>query len=153
MPESHPVDLVKAACAKEFPAHTDDCSGFAKAVAACVGVTLTGLANDIVHTIRTAPGWRVLGDGPAAAASAKAGKLVIAGLRGDQQFHPDTNGHVVVVVDGPLAFGKYPTAWWGKLHATGTAGGTLNFAWIEQDRDRVTYAEHDLGVAAASVLT
>jgi len=145
MPESTPTDPVKAACAKEFPAHSDDCSGFAKAVAACVGVTLTGMANDIVDTIRTTPSWRVLPDGPAAAACAKAGRLVVAGLRGDQQFQPDPHGHVVVVVDGPLAFGKYPTAWWGKLGSTGTPGGTLNYAWVPQDRDRVTYAEHDLG--------
>jgi hypothetical protein len=145
MPESALADPVKAACVKEFPAHSGDCGGFAKAVAACVGVTLTGLANDIVKTIRTTPGWRILANGPTAAASAKAGRLVIAGLRGDQQFHPDAHGHVVVVVDGPLAFGKYPTAWWGKLGATGKQGETLNDAWNAQDRDRVTYAEHDLG--------
>jgi hypothetical protein len=27
--------------------------------------------------------------------------------------------HVVVVVDGPLAHGKYPTAYWGSLHGIG----------------------------------
>jgi hypothetical protein len=50
-------------------------------------------------------------------------------------------GHVVVVVPGPLAHGLYPTAYWGS-----TAAGiqkkntTVNWAWKKEDRDKVLYA-------------
>jgi hypothetical protein len=138
------VDKVTAACIAEFPAHSGDCSGFVKAVGADVGVTITGQANDIVDTLQAGGDWTQLADGPAAQAAAKAGKLVIGGLRGDEQTKPDANGHVVVVVDGPLNRNLYPTAYWGQLHGIGRQNETINWAWTEQDRDRVTYAAHDL---------
>jgi len=138
------VDKVTAACIAEFPAHSGDCSGFVKAVGADVGVTITGQANDIVDTLRAGGDWTQLADGPAAQAAAKAGKLVIGGLRGDEQTKPDANGHVVVVVDGPLNRNLYPTAYWGQLHGIGKQNETINWAWTERDRDRVTYAAHDL---------
>ena len=101
MPES-----VKDACEACFAAHANDCSGFVRAVGTRLGVTITGLANDIVDTIGDSPEWTVLDDGIAAAAQAAAGKLVVGGLRGDEQAHPDEHGHVVVVVAGqPLAQG------------------------------------------------
>ncbi|HEY4173440.1 MAG TPA: hypothetical protein VGM42_10455 [Rhodopila sp.] len=138
------VDTVTAACIAEFPAHSGDCSGFVKAVGAGVGVTITGLANDIVDALRAGGAWTKLADGPAAQAAAKAGKLVIGGLRGDEQAKPDANGHVVVVVDGPLNRDLYPTAYWGQLHGIGKQNTTINWAWTAQDRDKVTYAAHDL---------
>ena len=53
-------------------------------------------------------------------------------------------GHVVIVVKGPLARGKYPTAYWGSLNpairADGGVGTTINFAFNTKARDRVTYA-------------
>ena len=52
--------IVRDACEACFDAHKDDCSGFVRAVAASLGVTLQGLADDIVVTIRTDPGWRQL---------------------------------------------------------------------------------------------
>jgi hypothetical protein len=138
------VDTVTTACIKEFPAHSGDCSGFVKAVGADVGVAITGQANDIVDTLRAGGSWVALADGPAAQAAAKAGKLVVGGLRGDEQTKPAANGHVVVVVDGPLNRNLYPTAYWGQLHGTGEQNKTINWAWTEQDRDRVTYAAHEL---------
>lgn len=139
------MDRVTAACAACFAAHAGDCSGFARAVAARLEVPLSGMANDIADTLRAGTGgWTTLPDGAAAAASAQAGKLVLAGLRGDQQAEPDAHGHVVVVVPGELARGAYPTAWWGSLGGRPGRGRTLNFAWTEADRDQVTYAAHDL---------
>jgi hypothetical protein len=138
------VDRVTAACVQRFPAHSGDCSGFVKAVGADVGVTIDGMANDIVDTLRAGGPWVTLADGPAALASAQAGKLVLAGLRGDEQTVPNPHGHVVVVVDGPLDRNLYPTAYWGQLGGSGAAGKTINWAWTAQDRDRVTYSAHDL---------
>ena len=138
------ADKVTAACVKEFAAHSGDCSGFVHAVGADLGVAIDGMADAIVGTLRAGGPWVKLPDGPAALASAKAGKLVIAGLRGDEQAVPNAHGHVVVVVDGPLAHGRYPSAYWGQFGGTGAEFKTINWAWTEQDRDRVTYAAHDV---------
>jgi hypothetical protein len=137
-------DRVTAACEACFDANAGDCSGFARAVANAVGVPLVGLANAIVDTLRAGGDWTALPDGPTAAASAAAGKLVIAGLKGSEQTNPDPHGHVVVVVAGPLAQGKYPSAYWGRLGGGGQEDETINYAWRAGDRDRVTYAEHDI---------
>jgi hypothetical protein len=138
------ADPVTAACVRQFPAHSGDCSGFVRAVGADLGVAIKGMANDIVDTLRAGGAWIKLADGPTALASARAGRLVVAGLRGDEQATPNTHGHVVVVVDGPLARDLYPSAYWGQLGGTGAACKTINYAWTAQDRDRVTYAAHDL---------
>jgi hypothetical protein len=138
------VDKITTVCMQQFPAHSGDCSGFVQAVGAGLGVTIQGQANQIVDTLRAGGNWVPLADGPTALASARAGKLLIAGLRGDEQTAPDAHGHVVVVVDGPLANGVYPSAYWGQLHGTGAECKTINWAWTKDDRDRVTYAAHDV---------
>ena len=144
-------DRVRDACEQNFAAHSGDCSGFARAVAQQLGITLTGLANDIVDTIRAGAPWTVLANGIAAAQAAANGKFVIGGLRGDEQANPDPHGHVVVVVatlpGQTLAHGKYPFAYWGKLGGTGAQDQTINWAWNEQDRDNVTYAAQDIPTA------
>jgi len=138
-------DRVREACEACFEAHKGDCSAFARAVASKLGVPLQGLlANDIVETLRTGHGWTPLTDGVAAAKSAHDGKLVMAGLKGSEQTHPDLHGHIVVVVDGPLADDAYPRAYWGQLGGPGAEDKTINWAWIAGDRDRVSYAEHDI---------
>ena len=143
-------DPVKDACEANFAAHADDCSGFARAVAQRLGVTLTGLANQIVDTIRDSPEWTPLDDGVAAAQAAAAGKFVLGGLRGDEQTHRDAHGHVVVVVAGrPLNRDKYPFAYWGRLGGGGKENETVNFAWRAEDRDNVTYAAHDIAPRVA----
>ncbi len=136
-------DRVRAACEAQFSAHSGDCSAFACAVASTFDIVLQGPANTIVDTLRSDPSWRMLPSGPAAAIAA-ATKLVLAGLRGDEQSEPSNHGHVVVVVAGPLARGLYPSAYWGQLDGTGAKFETINWAWTEHDRDRVTYAAHDL---------
>src|SRR6266851_3643043 len=143
-------DPVKDACEANFAAHANDCSGFARAVAGQLGVTLNGLANQIVDTIRGGTEWTQLADGVAAAQSAAAGKLVLGGLRGDEQTHRDAHGHLVVVVAGrPLNRDKYPFAYWGRLGGGGRENTTVNFAWREADRDNVTYAAHDIAPRVA----
>jgi hypothetical protein len=137
-------DPVREACEACFEAHNDDCSGFARAVATELGVSLQGVADQIVETLRAGEGWSSLPDGVAAAKSAHDGKLVMAGLKGSEQAHPDAHGHVVVIVDGPLAHGAYPSAYWGQLGGTGAKDKTINWAWTVEDRDRVSYAAHDV---------
>ena len=138
------ADRVKEACEECFDAHADDCSGFVKAVAGQLGVQMHGLANEIVDAIRSGNGWTPLRNGVAAADSAAAGKLVVGGLKGSEQDHPDPHGHVVVVVAGPLAHDAYPSAYWGRLGGRGEKDKTINWAWRAEDRDRVSYAEHDI---------
>lgn len=140
------ADRVKEACEACFNAHANDCSGFARAVASELGAQLHGLANEIVDTIRGGNGWAPLQDGAAAAKSAAAGKLVIGGLKGSEQTHADPHGHVVVVVAGPLdpTHHAYPKAYWGKLGGRGAKDQWTNYAWNDGDRDRVSYAVHDI---------
>jgi hypothetical protein len=65
---------------------------------------------------------------------------VIAGLKGGDQEIPSVHGHVVVVVSGLLANGKYPSAYWGRLGGIGDKNKTINWAWRAGDRDHVIYA-------------
>jgi hypothetical protein len=130
-------------CEANWDAHQSDCSGFVKAVATVLQVTTFAAgddANAIVDKLRTASDWTALGggDGPAAKAQADAGMLVIAGLKGSDQVQPDTHGHVVVVVTGPLDQ-EYPTAYWGRLGGVGAKAQTVNWAWRAGDRDHVSY--------------
>lgn len=141
------ADRVKQSCNTllQIPAHAADCSGFAKAVAKEFSITLTGQANDIVGQLTSANGWTELGSdaqaGQRAADAAAKGHLVI-GARKEAG-----NGHVVVVVEGtPLAHGKYPFAYWGKLNDPANAGfnKTVNWAWDQASRDSVTYASRSV---------
>lgn len=133
MADPTPQQKIIDTCEAHFDAYTSDCSGFLKAVASNLGIAMAGMANDIVDEIQRAP-WTPLPDGLAAGAKADLGFFVVGGLK-------DTpHGHVVVVVQGPLAHGKYPTGYWGRFGATGMKNTTINWAWNKADRDRVTYA-------------
>jgi hypothetical protein len=134
------------ACQASWDANKSNCSGFVKAVCSALQVTAFDAddnADSIVDKLRAGGGWTALGvgNGPAAKAQADAGVLVIAGLKGSEQVQPDANGHVVVVVTGPLdaAHGKYPTAYWGRLGGVGAENQGINFAWRAGDRDNVDY--------------
>jgi hypothetical protein len=137
--EASNAQQVIISCEAHWDQYNADCSGFAKAVAIDFGITLTGQADNIVDQIQTAP-WQSVADGPSAKTQAELGSLVIAGLKGAQHQPPRANGHVVVVVSGPLAQGKYPSAYWGTLGGTGAKNKTLNYAWNTADRDNVIYA-------------
>lgn len=119
-------------CELHWAAHQKDCSGFVKAVAADLGIHLSGLANSIVDQIQTLP-WRVLDSGEAAQREAVKGNLVIGGLKADN------HGHVVIVVPGVLAHHKYPRAYWGSLAGVGKKNETINWSWNKTDRDKVIY--------------
>jgi hypothetical protein len=133
MPTPTAQQRIIGACESAFNTWKSDCSGFVKAVASSLGTTLSGQANDIVDQIQKAP-WSLLQNGIQAKNNADLGFFVIGGLKD----HP--HGHVVVVVQGPLAHSRYPTAYWGKLGGTGKENTTINWAWNEEDRDRVIYA-------------
>lgn len=78
--------------------------------------------------------WTVCKNGIEARQKAIEGNFVIGGLKATG------NGHVVVVVSGPLAHRKYPTAYWGSLGGVGKKNTTINWSWNKTDRDLVTYA-------------
>ena len=137
------ADRVRDACEACFDANADDCSGFVSAVAIQLGIDLEGLADQIVDTIRHGNDWARLPDALAAAQNAALGQFVVAGLKGSEQAKPDLHGHVVVV-DGPLADGRYPNAYWGRLGGGGRKHRTINSAWKAEDRDRVSYAAHKI---------
>lgn len=141
------ADRIKQSCDRllQIPANAADCSGFVKAVAQEFAITLTGQANDIVSQLTSANGWTELGSddlaGQRAAAAAARGEFVIGARK------EIGNGHVVVVVAGsPLAHGKYPFAYWGKLNDPANAGfnKTVNWAWDQASRDSVTYASRSI---------
>ena len=135
---------VRSACEANYEANKNNCSGFACAVAGAVGVPLTGLANDIVDTIQDGGDWTKLADGPAAANAAATGKLVLAGLRGDQQATPSAHGHVVVIVAGAPYQGVYPYAYWGSDGGTPYENTPIDYAWEHPDLPKVTFAQHDI---------
>lgn len=124
---------IQELCEKHWNEHKGDCSGFAKAVAGELKISLSGQANEIADQIQKAP-WKVLKSGAEAAAQANFGKLVIGGLKARPL------GHVVIVVAGPLSHGKYPTAYWGSFGGIGKKNTTVNWSWDKDDRDGVIYS-------------
>ena len=120
-------------CEKHWADHQKDCSGYVKAIARELKINLSGQANDIVDQIQKPP-WRILKSGIEARLEAINGMFVVAGLKANP------HGHVVVVVPGPLAHGKYPTAYWGSLGGVAKKNTTINWSWNKTDRDNVIYA-------------
>ena len=138
------ANKVRAACIQAFPRNTGDCSGFVKAVAKLLQVTVNqGNADAIVASLSSG-GWTLLSGGAAAAAAAAAGQFVVGGLIGSHQTVPAHHGHVVVVVAGPVIDGN-PTAYWGSLG--GLAGSYVcvgaharTDCWTRADLPKVIYA-------------
>lgn len=130
-----------ASCRTLWDSKKGACNDFVIAVAKDHAVTLTGQADDILTAIKGA-GWTAEADGKAAAAAAKAGKLVVGGLTSSDLG--DAHGHVVIVVDGTPEHGKYPAAYWGSLNETiredGNKGIGVNWCFSKTVRDKVQYA-------------
>jgi len=142
---SHPkAKRIIDACEDEWPANKSDCSGFVRDVAAILGVSLTGQANEIVDQVLSAAGWTPLDDGKRAKEAADDGLFVVGGLKGEAQQAPSEHGHVVVVVSGPLSKEKYPTAYWGTLGGVGEKAKTINWAWKAVDRDNVIFSSRTI---------
>jgi hypothetical protein len=143
-PTGSAADIVTI-CRDVFSATKGDCNKFVKAVAARVNDSTFPAgdnADAIVMKLRSGGAWTSHGtDGPAAKVAADAGKFVIGGLRSVDHTPPRNNGHVVVVVTGPLAKNLCPTACWGSIsNPPGPAlEKTVNFSWNEDDRDNVEY--------------
>jgi|GEM_PF-575932 len=133
--------LIIQTCQSDWDAHKDDCSGFAKAVATALGVTITGLADDIYGEIQ-GPDWTPIPDGPSAKEKADDGWFVLAALTGAQHVPPQSHGHVAVVVSGPLdpTHNQYPTGYWGQLGGVGMEDTPLNYAWNNASIGSVIYA-------------
>lgn len=126
-------------CESQFETYKNDCSGFVKAVATAFSISLNGQADEIVDQIKSAD-WTHLQNGMEAKEKADNGWFVVAGLKGEDNVPAQNNGHVAIVVSGPIAQGKYPSGYWGKLGSIGEKNKTLNWAWNAACRDKVYYA-------------
>jgi len=52
----------------------------------------------------------------------------------------DQNGHVAIVVDGPLYKGKYPICWGGSIGGAQSQGDkSTGEVWNRADRDSAVY--------------
>lgn len=125
-------------CETHWQKHKSDCSGFVKAVANDLSIPLSGNADDITDYLLGLPTQTT--DGATASRWAAQDNLVIAGLKGSEHLPPRQHGHVVIVVPGELAHGKYPVAYWGTLGSEGKKRTPLNWAWNHNDRDRLVFA-------------
>ena len=128
---------ILAACKKHYDAYSDDCSGFVRAVAKELGYSLSGNADALMDQL--AKDWKKI-DRAKAVELAKAGTLVIAGLKSSQHNPPRNNGHVVIVVEGVLYHNKYPPVWGGSIGSAESRGTkTVGEVWRSTDRDAVQY--------------
>lgn len=117
----------------------NNCSGFVKSVAQKLNVPLPSVqADGIVDSISKS--WTKINTGVEAANKAAAGFLVLAGLKASDHSKKASQGHIVIVISGPLYRGKYPKCWGGS---TGTAQSNGNKSvgevWNTADRDRIAY--------------
>jgi hypothetical protein len=140
---ANPDDIISA-CKQllTIPANSRECNEFVISVAAEFGVAFSGIADQILGEI-TGVNWTQHGkDGKSASEAAGDGALVLGGVTSEVLGEP--HGHVLIVVKGPLADGKYPTAYWGSenplIRPNGALGKTLNYSFLLKDRDNVIYA-------------
>lgn len=148
MPTNPKAEKIIATCKELFPSKKANCNEFAIAVAAKHKIILTGNADQIVDQIQDkTKGWIIQKDSKEAAARAEEGYFVIGGLKAKDHVPsegkpPVVNGHVVIVVAGPLAKDKYPTAWWGSNAGVFPEPGkeTVNYAWNKNTIDKVKYS-------------
>lgn len=144
-PKKYSSHNVVRACEAVFDDWCDDCSGFVKAVLTELSMQNVaslfpnvGQANDIVDAFESSPWTKIKSGALAATMSERQNRIILAGCK-------DTdNGHVVVVVPGPLNRGRYPTAYWGSLNQPEQSAKyqTINWAWeVGGDQiDKVVYA-------------
>jgi hypothetical protein len=113
----------------------NNCSGLVKSVVQHFGALLPATdADGIVDALSRS--WTKLGSGAEAAKKAGAGFLVIAGLKGADHHPARHNGHVAIVVDGPLYRGKYPLCYSGSTDAAQSYGTkSTGEVWNAKDRD------------------
>lgn len=130
---------IVAACRKWYSTYSNDCSGFVRAVTAELGHPVSGNANGIMNELATSSSWEKI-DRAAAVEAVKTGTLVIAGLKAADHHPARNNGHVVIVIDGPLYRDTYPLVWGGSIgNAQSKGTKTVGEVWNKSDRDSVLY--------------
>ncbi len=112
-----------------------------------VPIPATLTADGIVDHISGS--WTKLSSGADAAKKAAAGSLVIAGLKSSAHTPARNNGHVAIVVAGPLYHGKYPLVWGGSTSSAQSQGNkSTGEVWNRNDRDNVQFYEYSHAVCA-----
>lgn len=143
MPDKCIVDSCKQAWDEEFlpgTANKNNCSGFVKSVARKLGIPMSRTANADGIVAEIAGSWSEVATGAEAAQKAAAGWLVIVGLKGADHKPARGNGHVAIVVSGPLYRSKYPMCWGGSIGGAQSAGTkSVGEIWNRSDRDSVRY--------------
>lgn len=120
--------------------NANNCSGFVKAVARKLGIPLDATLNADGISDAVAASWEKIDSGEAAAKKAATGYFVLAVLKSSDHRPARANGHVAVVVDGPLYRGKYPLVWGGSIGSAQSQGSkSVGEVWNRSDRDSVQY--------------
>ena len=136
-----------AACEKCWPAYSSDCSGFVKAVAQELGVSLYGNANAIFDEIHNAP-WQAIGSGDSSATcagvAASNGLFVVGAWKNPNSGE---SGHVAVIVDSNNSSHTVPyrnraMAYWGQLGGVGEKYEMHSQSWGSSKRPEVFYSSH-----------
>jgi hypothetical protein len=119
--------------------NSGNCSGFLKSVAQKLGVPMANLpADGIIDSVATT--WRKVDSGAEAVKLAATGYFVVVGLRAKDHTPPATQGHVAIVVTGPLYHGKYPVCWGGSTgHAQSKGDKSVGTIFPVSSRDKVSY--------------
>jgi len=133
------IERIKAVNEQMWPlkGNYDNCSGDVRAVAQVLGGTLYGNANNITKQIQ-GEGWTVYNSGAAVYYyGISQGKYCIAGWPNPD---PSKSGHVANLVDGPLAYGIYPTGYWGSVGSIGKPNKTINLSFTRSQLKEVIYS-------------
>lgn len=117
----------------------NNCSGFVKSVANKLNISIPQVqADGIVDFIKNT--WAKIDTGPDAVRKAKEGYFVLAGLKSSDHSISTNQGHIVIVIDGPLYHNKYPICWGGSTGSAQSKGNkSIGEVWNRIDRDKVIY--------------
>ena len=151
MADTLSADNIRTALAKNWQdvSTRSNCSGFLRSVAADFGITgLDKVANGQIEYIMTS--WESIPTAALAADEAAKGSFVVAVLRGSEHADHRDEGHVAIVLPGPLqqrgsgdTGGAYPFVW-----CAGGKGGqsdgtrTVGDVWRPADRNHVHYYKY-----------
>lgn len=128
---------IKALCEQHWDAWKNDCSGFLKAVARDLGISLNGMANAIIDQMESESTWTNLDtDVDKAKEYAAKGYLVVAGLRANG------HGHVAIIMPSDSPAGKaphYPKGYWGRYGSVGKKDTAISWSWNAVDLPKVKY--------------
>ncbi len=128
--------------------YKDACNYFAIEVAHRLGLSLSGLADEIIASVRVDPAWTAITDGPSARQAAMLGKFVIAGVPSDAYSPPRSEGHVAIVTAGPMnGAGWAPAGYWGSTDSTiagkGGSGMPISNCFTPDVKDFIVYRARD----------